>query len=80
MQSDVVASVSAKHDVIITMGLAQVKAAVSELGDSFAELLGRSRTGVVAALFAAAGRLGCSQTVNTPFVIVPVDYEGRRPF
>lgn len=35
----------------------QVKEALAELKDSFSELLSRRRTGVIAALLAAAGRL-----------------------
>lgn len=40
----------------------QIKQALAELGDSFGELLSRRRSGVVAALLAAAGRLGAAQS------------------
>jgi hypothetical protein len=39
-----------------------VKQALAELGDSFGELLSRKRSGVVAALLAASGRLGAAQS------------------
>jgi len=40
----------------------QIKAALAELGDGFDQLLSRRRAGVVAALLAAAGRLGAGQS------------------
>lgn len=50
------------HARIICSMPVQVKQALLELGDSFGELLSRRRSGVVAALLAAAGRLGAAQS------------------
>ena len=47
------------------MTASQVKEALAELKDGFSDLLGRRRTGVIAALLAAASRLKTAQVMTS---------------